>query len=65
MLTLEALLLGEVAAGVGVALLLVGVLVTVLVVAVGLVDPPVLLLPQAASRTSRVRAIRQNPVVLK
>jgi hypothetical protein len=65
MLTLEALLLGEVAAGVGVALLLVGVLVAVFVVAVGLVDPPVVVLPQAARKTNRVRTIRENPVVLK
>ncbi len=65
MLTVGALLLGEVAVGVGVALLLVGVLVTVFVVAVGLVDPPVVVLPQAARKTNSVRAIRQNPVVLK
>jgi hypothetical protein len=65
MLTAGALLLGEVAAGVGVALLLVGVLAAVFVVAVGLVDPPVLVLPQADRKTNRVRTIRENPVVLK
>lgn len=65
MLTLGALLVGEVAVGVGVALLVVGVLVAVFEVAVGLVDPPVVVLPQAARKTNRVRTIRQNPVVLK
>lgn len=66
MLTLGALPLGDVAVGVGVEALVVGVLVAGFVVAVGVVDPlVVLLLPQAARKASRVSIIRQNPAVLK
>ncbi len=65
MLTLGPLPLGVGVAGVGVKPLLVGVLATVVIVAGGEVDPPVVEVPQAARKASRLRMIRQNPAVLK
>ena len=65
-LTPEALPLGEVVAGVCVKVLLVGTLLAVVAVAVGFVEPLVVVLPpQAVRRASRIRMTRQNPAFLK